>query len=54
MDHLVLNQVQEAISPGYLAKAKARNAQFGAKQYWDTQTNAIRAPNLGRVAGESQ
>lgn len=54
LDHLVLNDLQESLSPGYLNKIKANaHKNFGQDYWWDPkQTLPSRAPNLSAAIGE--
>lgn len=50
LDHLIFNDLQEYVSPGYMAKMKRRMQQdYGASYYWDPQSDNLRAPDLGRA-----
>lgn len=54
LDHLVVNQLQEMVSPGYLATQQRRmQREFGASYFWAPQ-DALpgRAPDLGRTFGQ--
>ena len=54
-DHLLFNQLQEMMSPGYLAKVRARaSREFGQGFYWAPQNAAPdRAPNLSAIRSSS-
>lgn len=50
LDHLIFNDLQEYVSPGYMAKMKRRMQQdYGASYYWDPQSDKMRAPDLART-----
>lgn len=53
-NHLLFNQLQELVSPGYLARVKSRaQREFGTTEWWDSQ-DALpdRAPNLAAAVGQ--
>jgi hypothetical protein len=54
-DHLLWNHMQEAASPGYLAKMQARQeANYGKTYYWKPdESSPHAAPNLAKAIGES-
>jgi len=50
LDHLIFNDLQEYVSPGYMAKMKRRMQQdYGASYFWDPQSDKVRAPDVGRM-----
>ncbi|PZQ77781.1 MAG: hypothetical protein DI563_02550 [Variovorax paradoxus] len=53
-DHLIFNQLQELVSPGYLARMRQRaQREFGQSFYWEPQDAAPqRAPNLAAGVGQ--
>lgn len=53
-DHLLFHQLQEMVSPGYLAKVRRRaQKEFGQSFYWEMgETLPNRAPDLSAMAGE--
>ena len=53
MDHLLWNHIQEAASPGYLARMQARQeANFGKTYYWRPNENLPHAaPDLAKAVG---
>lgn len=53
-NHLIFNQLQEMVSPGYLARTKARaQREFGTTEWWDSR-DALpgRAPDLAAAVGQ--
>jgi hypothetical protein len=53
LDHLIFNDLQEYVSPGFMAQTKRRmQREFGQSYYWDPQSGDIRAPDFGRIAGQ--
>jgi len=54
LDHLIWQQVMEALSPGYLSNIRSRTAKEYGQDWWWTPGEAIpdRAPNLGAAIGE--
>jgi hypothetical protein len=53
-DHLIFNQLQEMVSPGYLNRVRLRaQREFGQSYYWEPQ-DALpsRAPDLAAAFGE--
>jgi len=54
MDHLVWQQVMEAMSPGYLASIRSKTAkEFGQEWWWRPGDLAPeRGPNLGAAVGQ--
>lgn len=54
-DHLIYNQLQEALSPGSMARSQARSQQNGATFWWaPTDATPGRAPDLGAVLGQAR
>lgn len=52
-DHLIYNQLQEALSPGALSRSQAKAQQNGTTFWWaPTESTPSRAPNLGSVLGQ--
>lgn len=53
-DHLIFNQLQELVSPGYLARMRQRaQREYGQSFYWEPQDTAPqRAPNLAAGVGQ--
>jgi hypothetical protein len=53
IDHAFLQQLQENLSPGYLARMKARAQKEWGQDYWWTPGEALpeRAPDLGAMGG---
>ena len=62
LDQAVMNQAQEFLSPGYLAKTRARmERQWGSSWYWEPQDSGVfseqgfegpqRAPDLSTAVG---
>jgi hypothetical protein len=53
-NHLIFNQLQELVSPGYLARVKSRaQREFGTTEWWDSrQAVPDRAPNLATAVGQ--
>lgn len=51
MEHLVWQQVMEAMSPGYLASIRRRTAkEYGQKWYWEPgELTPERPPELGEA-----
>jgi hypothetical protein len=50
LDHLIFNDLQEYVSPGYLGKMKRRMQQdYGASYYWDPASDNMRAPDMGKA-----
>ena len=55
LDHIILHQLQEYFSPGYLSQMQRRAQQEFGQQYWwspGTGLDGMRAPNMARVIGE--
>lgn len=54
LDHLVVHELQEFMSPGYLSSMKRRQErEFGQTYFWEPGTSAPqRAPDFGRVVGQ--
>jgi hypothetical protein len=53
VDHLIYNQIQEALSPGSLARSQARSQRNGSTFWWaPTEAAPGRAPNLGAAFGD--
>lgn len=54
IDHAVLQQVQENVSPGYLARMRTRaKKEWGQDWYWSPgETLPERAPDLGAAVGQ--
>lgn len=52
-NHLIFNQLQELVSPGYLARVKSRaQREFGTTEWWDSrETMPGRAPSLAAAVG---
>lgn len=52
-NHLIFNQLQELVSPGYLARVKSRaQREFGTTEWWDSREELPdRAPNLAAAVG---
>lgn len=51
-DHLIYNQLQEALSPGSMSRSQARAQKNGTTFWWaPTEDLPTRAPNLGAVLG---
>lgn len=52
-DHLIFNQLQEMVSPGYLARVRSRaQREFGQSFWWEPQSVVPeRAPDLAAAAG---
>lgn len=53
-NHLIFNQLQELVSPGYLARVKGRaQREFGTTEWWDSREMVpTRAPNLAAAVGQ--
>jgi hypothetical protein len=53
IDHIGLQQVQENLSPGYLARMRARAMKEWGQDYWWAPGDGLpeRAPNLGAMGG---
>lgn len=52
-DHLIYNQLQEALSPGSMARSQARSEQNGSTFWWaPTDSTPSRGPNIGHVVGQ--
>lgn len=55
VDHLIYNQIQEALSPGALARAQAKSQQNGATFWWaPTDATPSRGPNPGAILGQQR
>jgi len=57
LDRAMLNELQEALSPGYLARIRARGErEWGSTEWWPATGDAMegpeRAPDLARALGE--
>jgi hypothetical protein len=54
LDHLVIHNLQEMMSPGYLSTMRRRQQrEFGQTYYWEPGTTAPqRAPDFGRIVGQ--
>lgn len=54
LDHLLLQDIQESLSPGYLARMKQRARQdFGQEYWWQPGENVpYRAPDFANAIGE--
>src|SRR5690606_22103783 len=54
VDHMLLHELQEELSPGYLRRMKKRaRKEFGQEYYWQPGESAPdRAPNLAAAIGE--
>jgi hypothetical protein len=54
LDHLIVHNLQEMMSPGYLNTMRRRQErEFGQTYYWEPGTTTPqRAPDLGRVVGQ--
>lgn len=54
IDHAFLQQVQESVSPGYLARMKQRARKDFGQEYWWEPGEALpeRAPDFANIAGE--
>jgi hypothetical protein len=52
-DHLVVNDLQEYLSPGYLERMQERSRQDFGQQYWWTPGQALpqRGPDLSQITG---
>lgn len=49
-DHLIFNQIQEAIAPGSLARGQGRAARDGTSYWWSpTEALPSRAPDFGSI-----
>jgi hypothetical protein len=53
-NHLLFNQLQELVSPGYLSRVKSKaQREFGTTEWWDSREMAPgRAPNLAAALGQ--
>jgi hypothetical protein len=53
LDHLIFNQVTEAMNPDYLDRARGRaERQYGTEQFWPpAELVPQRAPNIGNIGG---
>lgn len=53
-DHLIFQQLQESLSPGYLSRMEGRaRREFGQKYFWKPGTPLPqRGPDMSRMAGE--
>jgi hypothetical protein len=54
LDHLIVQEMQEMFSPGYLARTKAKaQREFGTTWWWapGQDFDQARAPNLANIAG---
>lgn len=53
-NHLLFNQLQEMVSPGYLARVRARaQREFGMTEWWDSrQATPDRGPNMAAAVGQ--
>ena len=52
-DHLIYNQLQEALSPGSLARSQAKSQQNGTTFWWaPTDATPTRAPSPAAVLGQ--
>ena len=53
-DRLLFNQLQEMVSPGYLAKVRRRaQREFGQSYYWDlNETAPTRVPDFAAALGD--
>lgn len=54
LDHMLLNSVQENLSPGYLARQKAKHMKdWGGGYWWEpNDTMPDRAPNIEAIGGK--
>lgn len=54
LDHMLLQDIQETLSPGYLARMRQRSRQdFGQEYWWQPGENVpYRAPDFGNAIGE--
>lgn len=54
VDHMALHSLQEALSPGYLARVRNRAQKDWRQDYWWEPGDALpdRAPDLGVIAGQ--
>lgn len=54
IDHLLLQDIQETLSPGYLARMRQRARQDFGQEYWWQPGEAVpyRAPDFGNAIGE--
>jgi len=54
LDHAGLNALQENLSPGYLAKMRARSQKEWGQDYWWKPGTGLpeRAPNVGKAVGQ--
>lgn len=55
LDHMLLNAVQENLSPGYLARQKAKHMKdWGGSYWWDPASDFgdARAPDFGKAVGQ--
>jgi len=54
LDHLIFQQILEALSPGYLSNIRSRTAKEYGQDWWWTPGEAMpdRAPNLNAAIGE--
>lgn len=52
-NHLIFNQLQELVSPGYLSRVKSRaQREFGTTEWWDSREAVPgRAPNMAAAVG---
>jgi hypothetical protein len=55
LDHLVVHNLQELMSPGYLASMQSKmRRQFGETYWWKPgEVAPERGPDMGRVAGQN-
>ncbi|MHC8321199.1 hypothetical protein ACYZT4_10940 [Pseudomonas sp. GB2N2] len=52
-DHLIYNQLQEALSPGSLARSQSKSRQNGTTFWWaPTEAAPTRAPSLSAILGQ--
>jgi hypothetical protein len=56
LDHLLVHNLQEAASPGYMSRMKQRSQRFNGQSFWwqpGGLTSPMRPPDLSTVAGSN-
>ena len=54
LEHGITNQINEAVSPGYLGRMKQRSMQNWGTRYWWNPGSALpdRAPDMAKAVGQ--